>query len=156
MIQHEEFWDLVSQKVNVYRGDPTGTTSNAIILNDGREVPTDVVFCGTGWNARYSFFSFEQAVELGLPHKPLNDPLREEQLWTDLMKEADEEIIKQYPILAQRPRDCKPIGDTSLTPARLYHGIAPLKDPSIVFLGRCRISNNFLCAEAQAIWATAY
>lgn len=156
LIQHEEFWDLVSQKVNVYSADPSGTSTNAIILDDGREVPTDVVFCGTGWDTSYSFFSSAQQAKLGLPHRIGEDASGEEQLWTNLMKEADEQIIKQYPILAQPPPDCKPIGDTSLTPARLYHSIASLKEPLVVFLGRCRISNTFLSAEAQAIWATAY
>ena len=55
MIQHDDFWDLVSQKVNIYRGDLSGTTANAIVLDDGRQVPTDVLLCGTGWNAT-SFF----------------------------------------------------------------------------------------------------
>ena len=43
-----------------------------------------------------------------------------------------------------------------LTLARLYQGIACLTDTSIVFPGRARMSNNFLGAEARAIWATTY
>lgn len=156
MIQHDDFWDLISQKVNVYRSDLSGTTTNSIILNDGREVPTDVLLCGTGWNTSYPFFSSKQVFELGLPHDPCKDSEEEGQSWKDLMDAADRQILKQYPILASPPPDCKPIGDTSLTPARLYHGIASLADTSIVFLGRARVSNNFRGAEAQAVWATAY
>ena len=48
MIQHEDFWGLISRQVNVYRSDPVGTTTTSIILKDGRKVPTDVVFYGTG------------------------------------------------------------------------------------------------------------
>lgn len=156
MIQHDDFWDLISQKVNVYRSDLSGTTTDSIILNDGRDVPTDVLFCGTGWNASYPFFSSKLVFELGLPHDPSKDSEEEGQSWNDLMDAADQQILNQYPILGRPPPDCKPIGGTSLTPARLYHGIASLIDTSIVFLGRARMSNNFRGAEAQAIWATAY
>ena len=157
MVQHEDFWDLISQKVNIYRGDLSGTTNDAIILDDGRQVPTDILLCGTGWNANYPFLSPKQAIELGLPHNPSKDSEEERHIWNNLMDAADQQIKEQYPILANPPSDCKPIGSgTNLTPARLYQGIAPLTDASILFLGRARQSNNFLSAEAQAIWATAY
>jgi dimethylaniline monooxygenase (N-oxide forming) len=141
--------------VNVYRSDSSGTTANSIILKDGREVPTDVLLCGTGWKSSYPFFSSKQASELGLPSKPPKDSV-EEQSCTALMDAADERILRQYPILARPLPDCKPISEDSPTPARLYQGMASLTDPSIVFLGRARMSNNFRGAEAQAIWATAY
>lgn len=95
-------------------------------------------------------------MRLGLPHKPENAQSKEEQIWSDLMMAADRVISRQYPILTEPPPNCKSTNDTTTTPARLYQGIASLTDPSIVFLGRCRISNYFRCAEAQAIWATAY
>ncbi len=156
MIQHDDFWDLVSQKVKIYRGQVSSTTTNSVVLDDGREVPTDILLCGTGWNVNYPFLSSEQIFELGLPHDPSKDSEEERQSWNDLMDAADRQILKQYPILARPPPDCKLIGRANLTPARLYHGIAPLTDPSIVFLGRARMANNFRGAEAQAIWATAY
>ena len=156
MIQHDDFWDLVSQKVNVYRGDLSGTTIDSIILDDGRKVPTDILLCGTGWNANYPFLSSQQVSELGLPHDPSKDSEEERQSWNALLDAADRQILEAYPILARPPPDCKPISDTNLTPARLYHGIASLTDPSIIFLGRARLSNNFRGAEAQAIWSTAY
>ena len=156
MIQHDDFWDLISKKVDVYRSDVIGTTTNHLILNDQREVPTDVVLCGTGWNAGYPFFSPEQACRLGLPHDPCNDPADEAQSWNDLMDAADRQILEKFPILTRPPPNCKPIGDANLTPARLYNGMASLTDTSIIFLGRARLSNNFRGAEAQAIWAAAY
>ena len=128
----------------------------SIVLDDGREVPTDLLLCGTGWNAAYPFFSSQQAYELGLPHDSYQDSKDEAKTWTDLMEAADQVIMKQYPILAHPPPGCKPRNGTNLTPARLYNGIASLADSSIVFLGRARLSNNFRGAEAQAIWATAY
>ena len=156
MIQHDDFWDLISQQVNVYRSDPVGTTATSIILEDGRKVPTDVAFCGTGWDPTYPFLSSQQACELGLPHDPGNDSVEEAQRWQVLLNASDQRIFKDYPILATTPSGCKPMAGSALTPARLYQGIAPLTDPSILFLGRARLSNNFLGAEAQAIWATAY
>ena len=156
MIQHDDFWDLVSQQVNVYRSDPVGTTGTSILLEDGRKVPTDVLFCGTGWDSTYPFLSSRLICELGLPHKPSKGTIEEEHHWQDLMDAADARILYDYPMLAKPPPGCKPLVGADLTPARLYQGIAPLTDPSIIFLGRARLSNNFLGAEAQAIWATAY
>ena len=72
------------------------------------------------------------------------------------MEVADRQTIAQDPILVQPPPNCKPIEDTSLTPVRLYEIIGPLTDLSIASLGRCRSSNNFRCAVAQATWATTY
>lgn len=155
MIQHEDFWDLVSKKVQVFRADVVGTTSNSLVLDVGTNIQSDVVLCGTGWKTDYSFFSPEQAVQLGLPH---DSSLGSEDLqkWQILMAAADKHILKQFPVLGTPPSTCKPSSNASTTPARLYNGIASLTDPSVVFLGRARISNNFRGAEAQAIWATAF
>ena len=156
MIQHEDFWDLVSQKVSIYRGDLSDMRTNTLVLDAGRQVPTDVLLCGTGWNAKYHFFCPKQASDLGLPHNPCEDPEEEGKLWSDLMSSADRQILEQYPILERPPDHCKPVDVSNITPARLYNGLASLTDKSIVFLGRARLSNNFRGAEAQAIWATAY
>ena len=139
----------------LYRSDPIGTTTTSIVLADGREAPTDFILCGTGWNPAYSFLSPQQTCELGLPHDPEKDSLVEAH-WQALMDEADRQILKNYPILGNPPSGCKPVAGAGLTPARLYQGIAPLNDTSVLFLGRARLSNNFRGAEAQAIWATAY
>ena len=149
---HDDFWDLVSRCVNVYRSDITGTTASSIILEDGTKVPTDVLFAGTGWDTSFRFISPAQACELGLPHEPSQDTTRTLQTWQTIMEEADKSIISDYPILTTPPSNRKP----SLTAARLYQGIAPLSDASIVFLGRTKLPNGFFGAEAGAIWATAY
>lgn len=152
MMPHDNFWDLVSRYVNIYRSDLVGTTASSIILEDGTEVPTDILFAGTGWDTSYRFMSPAQACEVGLPHEPSQDTAEELQAWRTLMEEADKSIVGDYPILATPPSDRK----TSLTAARLYQGIAPLTDPSIVFLGKTKLPNGFFGAEAGAIWATAY
>lgn len=125
-------------------------------MHDGSSVPTDVVLCGTGWNTSYPFFNAKQAAQLGLPHQPDSSD-KEEQTWQTLSQQADADILQTFPILGHPPPDAKPVGGvTNLTPVRLYQGMAPLSDSSILFLGRERISNNFRAADAQAIWATAY
>lgn len=156
MMQHEDFWDLVSPKVNIYHCDPVGTTTSSIVLEDGVEVPTDVIFAGTGWHANYPFLSSQQTCELGLPHDPAKDTIEQAQDWKTLMNKADQRITNDFPILLNPPPSGKAVADADLTPARLYQGIAPLTDPSVVFLGRARMSNGFFRAEAQAVWATAY
>lgn len=121
-------------------------------------MPTDAVLCGTGWVSSYPFFTAEQTAQLGLPHQP-DTSSTEEQTWESLSQKADAEILQTFPILGHPPPDAKPVGGedtTSFTPARLYQGMAPLNDSSILFLGRARMSNNFRAADAQAIWATAY
>ncbi len=128
--------------MNVYRSDLSATTSKSIVLDDGREVPTDILLCGTGWDTTYPFLSSTQVRELGLPHDTCKDSEEERQSWYDLMDAADRQILKQYPILARPPPDCKPISGANLTPARLYHGIACLTDTSVVFLGRARLSSS--------------
>ena len=156
LIQQEDFWDLICQNVNVYNSDISCTLDNSIILDDGRKAPTDILLCGTGWKPDYPFLSSHLVFQLGLPHDPDKDTEEEKETWNNLMSEADRQITKEFPILTRPPSDCKPIGAVNHTPARLYQGIASLNDGSIVFLGRARVSNNFLGAEAQAIWATAF
>jgi dimethylaniline monooxygenase (N-oxide forming) len=135
---HDDFWDLVSKHVDVYRGHPVSTKVTSLILDNGKEVPTDILLAGTGWDSTIPFLSLQQKCQLGLPHDPEKDTPEETQDWQTLT------------ILA-RPRT-----NTDLTPARLYQGVAPLGDSSIVFLGKVRLPNGFFGAEAQAIWTTAY
>ncbi|KAL9079273.1 MAG: hypothetical protein Q9157_001844 [Trypethelium eluteriae] len=156
MVQHDDFWDLVSQKVFVYRSDPIRTTPTSILLEDGREVPTDILFCGTGWSLEYSFLSLSQIRELSLPHDRRSGSEKDLQAWQPLMDAADKQIISKYPILADPPPGSTRLARDDIVPARLYQGIAPLSDASIIFLGRTRMSNSFRGADAQAIWTTAY
>ena len=156
MIQHDDFWDTVSQNVNVYRSDPVGTTEKSIILRDGRQITTDVLLCGTGWLSHYPFLSIQQAQQLGLPHDEMDETAEEVQLWRGLEDVAAAKILSDFPILANPPPSSKPVSNGGLTPARLYQGISSLNDQSIVFLGRAKVSNHFRTADAQAVWATAY
>lgn len=149
-----DFWDTIARNVHVERSDVKCIEPSTIILEDGSEVASDALFLGTGWKSHYPFFSQHHAYALGLPCDPEMQPAEERGTWQMLTKQADKQILGEFPMLASPP----PPGTVEgrLTPARLYNGIASLYDSSIVFLGRTHISNAFRRAEAQAIWATAY
>lgn len=154
MIQHEDFWDTIAKNVSVYRSDIRTMRPDSIVLQDGSEIQSDVLFCGTGWSRHYPFFAKEQAVKFGLPHAPEGDDNEESSKWETLLKAADQQVIAQFPQLAHPPPYFE--HPTKTTATRLYNCIAPLGDSTIAFLGDIYLSNSFRTAEAQAIWATAY
>jgi dimethylaniline monooxygenase (N-oxide forming) len=158
MIQHEDFWDTIAKNVSVYRSDIRNMQTDSIILQDGSEVKSDVLFCGTGWSEHYPFLAKDQIMEFGLPHVPGDEEgeedVKESARWESLLKAADQQVITQFPQLAHPPPHFK--RPTKTTATRLYNCIAPLGDKTIAFLGDIYLSNSFRTAEAQAIWATAY
>lgn len=128
--------------------------SKAIVLEDDSKVPADILLCGTGWIQSYPFLIKEQLVELGLPHLPENDTQPLSSMWASLMENADRKVLADFPKLGNPPEYWD--GNRNVTPSRLYNGIAPLDDDSIVFVGQVILSNAFRPAEAQAIWVTAF
>ncbi|PQE08135.1 hypothetical protein CJF31_00008207 [Rutstroemia sp. NJR-2017a BVV2] len=125
-------------------------TSHGIILRDGTKIPTDALLCGTGWKSSYPFFTSPLSQTLGLPQQHQG----ETETWKALLNTADQLVLTKFPQLAHPPPNLRPT--TPTTTSKLYKGIAPLEDQSIVFLGHIDISNSFRAAEAQAIWSTAY
>ena len=103
MIQHDDFWDTIAKNVSVYRSDVVTMQQNGIVLKDGSEVSSDVLFCGTGWSQHYPFFSKQQVVELGLPHDPEEDTEEESRKWNPLQEAADEQVLANFPQLANPP-----------------------------------------------------
>ena len=154
MIQHEDFWDTIAKNVSIHRSDIRTMQASSILLEDGSEVLSDVLFCGTGWSQHYPFFSKDQIVGLGLPSDPIEDIKEESLKWEKLLDAADERVLEQFPVLASPPPHFK--RPAKSTGTRLYNGITPLSDDSIAFLGHILLSNSFRNAEAQAIWTTAY
>ena len=154
MIQHEDFWDTIARNVSIYRSDIRTMKEKTILLEDGREVHSDVLFCGTGWNQHYPFLSKEQILEFGLPHDPIEDEKEESQRWDALLDAADRQVLTQFPVLANPPPNLKFQAESTGT--RLYNGMVPQGDDSIVFIGHVKTSNAFRTAEAQAVWTTAY
>ena len=129
---------------------------HSIKLHDGSEVISDVLFCGTGWDPHYPFFTKAQAVKMGLSHACEDDEPEESQEWDAFSKIADQRIIAQFPQLANPPPHVKSPAKPNRTATRLYNCIAPLGDTSIAFMGDIHLHDSFRTAEAQAIWTTAY
>ena len=154
MIQHEDFWDTIAKNVSIHRSDIRTMQERSILLEDGSEVLSDVLFCGTGWSQHYPFFSEVQIVGFGLPHDSIEDNKEESLKWDKLLDAADKRVLEQFPVLASPPAHFK--RPAKSTGTRLYNGIAPLSDDSIAFVGHVLLSNSFRNAEAQAIWTTAY
>ena len=157
LAQHDDFYDVLAQNVHVHRADIVSMDSDSILLDSGLCVRSDTLFCGTGWKTNYPFLPPSLTIQLGLPHPTDDDTVQDRELWTALLDEADKRVIAEFPYLRNPPQHVQPSESTkATTTARLYNAIAPLTDPSIVFLGRAHLSNSFRMAEAQAIWATAY
>jgi hypothetical protein len=80
--------------------------------------------------------------------------LKQPQSGRNLNLEADDFVLKKYPILRELPKHAhKPEYKTSY---RLYRGIAPLCDGSIVFINYINIANKLFGAETQAMCTTAW
>lgn len=154
LVQHADFWDTLAQNAIVHRNEISSLKSNAIVLDDGSEIPADILLCGTGWKLDYPFLSLELANTLGLPGSFGEDTAEEAKTWANLLDDADHHVLAEFPQLANPPIHREPRKYTSTS--RLYNCIAPLHDNSVAFLGAPHVSNSFRTAEAQAIWTTAY
>jgi hypothetical protein len=121
---------------------------------DGTNIPCDTVLCGTGWNPGIEFLGRELQLKLGLPHQKEDEPDDMRAKWEKLEVEAGENITKRFLLLAKPP--AHPHKHIKTTPYRLYNGMAPLKDDTILFLNHIAAGNKMFTAEVQAIWAVAY
>jgi dimethylaniline monooxygenase (N-oxide forming) len=154
LVHHDDFWDQVAENVQVYRDEIKSLNEKVVRLEGGLEFPCDAILCGTGWHPSIEFFDNQLLIQLGLPHNKKDDPEEDREKWSKLTDEADKEICDMLPMLANPPP--APIKKTSRTPYRLYQGIAPIHDDSIVILNHVLTGNKLLAAEVQAIWAVAY
>lgn len=155
LLNRVDFWETVAPNVHIYLDDILEVDKKLIRLKKGHEIATDVLLCGTGCDAAsFDFFEPDHLVQLGLPHLQKDEPSEESNRWARLEQQADQEILKQFPILANPPKHLHKSSPT--TSYRLYNGIGPLNDDSIVFIGYSLVTNYFQWAECQAIWATAF
>jgi hypothetical protein len=95
-------------------------------------------------------------MELGLPYPKDQEPQETRAKWEKLELEADEVVLKRFPILKDPPPHYhKP---ETRTPYRLWRGMVPLSPElsNIVFMNHISIANKLFGAEAQAMWAVAY
>ncbi|MCJ1404896.1 monooxygenase [Xylographa trunciseda] len=151
--QRPDFWDVIAQKVKVYRQDVVKLNGSSIILTKDK-ILADVLICATGWLPSYhSFVDKSLAHDLGLP---TSADIEAKPEWEALDATADEEILTRFPRLKNPP----PHHSSSQTssPFRLYKYMLSTSPAyhDILFLGHIAVGNNFRAAEVQALWATAY
>ena len=151
--QREDFWDLVAEKVRVYRQDTERIEETGMLLVDGKKVDADAIVYATGWKHAHPFLDESLAAELGLSVPKETSRAKDIRRWEELERSADVEVLHRFPELKSAPET--PVSAAPPTPLRLYKSILPLNDHSIVFLGQFTIGNAFITAESQSLWATA-
>ncbi|KAF2690950.1 flavin-binding monooxygenase-like protein-like protein [Lentithecium fluviatile CBS 122367] len=154
LLHHEDFWDLVAKNVYVYRDDIKSLAKGLVRLGNGEELKADAILCGTGWTPSIQFFHEDDLIRLGLPHDPNAESIPTTEKWSRLDTEADKIITSTYPLLANPPAHSKSY--LSSTPYRLYRGMLPLQDDSILMMNHIKTGNKIFAAEIQAMWAVAY
>ena len=158
VLHHTDFYPLVAEKVSVYRAKVKRLTNKKLYIDDehGTNFPCDTVLCGTGWQRGLDMFSDDLKMHLGLPYqKELDlDSSASVQKWEEMVSDADKTICNQFHILRDPPPH--PHIEESRTPYKLYRGMAPLHDKSILFINHVTVANKLFGAEGQAMWAVAY
>ncbi|KAJ8064948.1 hypothetical protein OCU04_007252 [Sclerotinia nivalis] len=153
-LHHNDFWDLIAENVTIHRDEVEALEKKTLHLSDGSHIPCDGILCGTGWKPNIPFFRTPLVVKLDLPHLESDEPPETTTKWKILSAKADKYVLKKYPLLAHPPPHFHKTINT--TPYRLYNSMAPIYDPSILFLNHLTAGNKFLAAEAQALWAVGY
>ncbi|KAF2791442.1 hypothetical protein K505DRAFT_351300 [Melanomma pulvis-pyrius CBS 109.77] len=134
--------------------DAPSLSPNFITLEGDGTIQSDAILCGTGWKPSLQFFDSQLLIALGLPHLPSSEPAATTKKWTRLTQDADKHICGTYPMLANPPPH--PHKPSTTTPYRLYQGMAPLHNRSILFLNHVSTGNKIFVADVQAMWAAAY
>lgn len=151
--QRPDFFDLVAQKVKVYRQNVDRIGPNGVHLADGTDIAVDgIVYC-TGWKAETPYIEAQMACFLGIaaPLSAVNS--NDSAKWQMLEDKADREVIRRFPVLRDVPPCYK--YEQTMAPFRLYNAMLPIRDHSIVFLGKMSLANGTYNAEVQALFAVA-
>ena len=154
LIHHDDFYATIASNVFVHRHEIKSLDRRFVRLEGGEEFHCDAIVCGTGWNPSLEFLEDKESVELGLPMPLDKEPKDVCKHWEKLVQDADHGICTKFPVLANPPKHPHQTIDT--TTYRLYQGMAPVQDNSILFLNHVNTANKFLAAGAQAMWAVAY
>lgn len=152
--QRPDFWEVVAEKVDVFRSDIAELSEKSVKLRNGSSVAADAIICATGWDSSLTYLSPSESARLGLPVPFENVEPEDSASWKTLETAAQIEVLKRFPRLAQPPNHFHRKVET--TPYRLYKAMAPLNDRTIVILGHIQVGNNFMAAECQALWTAAY
>jgi len=158
-----DFFQLVRDgKIKVHIADITHLSPKNVHLSNGTSLYGDALVCSTGWKHHPSirFIPDGQDEKLGLP---FNSTASDDAL----VKKADEQILRDFPRLADQPalnKHYKPLeaddhDKAPNRPYRLYHFMVPpayINDRSIAYTGMMMSIHVAHTAQAQALWLTAY
>lgn len=154
--QHEDWWDVIARKVKIVRAEVERLEEGKIVLDDEREVESDLLLSATGWVHGHTVFSSEDKARLGLPLDLDSESElagKDHAHWKGLEEEADKRVLQRWPYLATAP-DFKKQPITT-TPYRLHNMIMPIHDHTIAFLGIPVLPNSYHTALASTLWAIA-
>ena len=85
LLNRVDFWETVAPNVHIYLDNILELDTRLIRLKKGNVVASDVLLCGTGWDAAsFDFFEAEHLVQLGLPHLLKDEPSQESEMWARL------------------------------------------------------------------------
>ena len=159
-----------SGQVRVVRKDIERLEGKTVKLAGGEEVPTDAMICSTGWKwtCGVKFVPENTHADLGVPSTDYT--AEQTEMWSRLEREADLEILRKFPKLANQPKSARYLEqettvaiakegrEKQYTPWRLWRGMAPpaLEDRSLVFLGMVLNLQTAIRAEISSLWAYAY
>ncbi|XPS91233.1 hypothetical protein M3J09_000654 [Ascochyta lentis] len=154
-----DFFEYIRNgQVRVHIADVTHLSEKTIHLSTGDSIKADALFCATGWKSRppINFLPSGRLAELGVPYYSAKPDA--------LMTEADSVILNRFPRLQDQPNVPKSVrsetdDETPNQPFQLYRFMAPpstLATRNIAFAGMISTISTSLCAQAQALWISAY
>lgn len=156
------FFDLIKDgTIKVHIADIDHLSDHAVHLSTGEVLTTTALICSTGWRATPNLKFLPEGIdrELGFPWSA--DPLDPQ-----MVKAADEEILRRFPRLRDQPPPnpkYKPLDKTAEAavphPFRLARFMVPLsqvRDRSLAFMGITMTINTTIIAQTQALWIAAY
>ena len=150
-------------KIKIHIEDVTHLSEKTVHLSKGGSLRAEALICATGWKHRPEIKFLPNGIDaqLGVPH----DNGLEDDAYA---QKADEVILARFPRLKDQPPagslHPKALqGDESdaimQQPYRLYRFMVPpayINDRSIAFAGAIMSIHTAVCAQAQALWLTAY
>ena len=144
-------------RVQVHIADISHLSPHTVHLSTGLSIQTTALICATGWKPTPAIKFLPEGIDrdLGLPTSA--DILSQE-----MVRAAEQEILRQFPSLSEQPSTLlpkyKPQAGTCHA-YRLTRFMVPptmLPKRSIVFVGTVLSFHASIIAQTQALWASAY
>ena len=157
-----DFFELVKAgTIQVHITELDHLSDHSVHLSTGETQPTSALICSTGWRSTPNLRFLPEGIDRDLGFPWSADPLDSE-----MVKAADEEILRRFPRLRNGPNPnpkYRPLnGEAEAAaphPFRLARFMVPLsllKERSLAIMGVTMTINTTLVAQTQALWITAY